>query len=113
MTTISEFLPSTHGLHFDNSWPAGTPDYVVHIPLLGDVPIGDASNGLCGGMAFTVADLYNGRLRPPPDTSAPTGGTPLFNFIAARLLASFNIPGGVLTYYYWANTPDHDTGFRP
>jgi hypothetical protein len=110
---IANFLPSTHGLHFANSWPAGTPDYVYDVPPIGTVEIGDASNGLCGGMAFTVADMFNAKVRPPPDTSAPAGGTPLFTFIASRLLSSFNIPGGILTYYYWANTPNHDTGVWP
>ena len=85
MPTIANFLPSTHGLHFVNSWPAGTPDYVFNVPPLGTVEIGDASNGLCGGMAFTVADMFNARVRPPPDTSSPVGGSPLFNFIASRL----------------------------
>jgi len=113
VTTTGEFLPSTHGLHFSNSWPIGTPDYTVNVPIVGDVTIGDASNGLCGGMVFTVADLYNALLQPPPDSVAPASGSPLFNYVAARLIDSFNLPDGVLTYYYWANTPDHDTGLWP
>jgi hypothetical protein len=113
MTLLTEFRPSRNGLHFDNSWPPGTPDYVFNIPILGEVHIGDASDGLCGGMAFTVADLYLAGRLPPARTDAPPGGTPLFRYIASRLLASFSIPSGVLTYYYWANTPDHDTGIWP
>src|SRR3954454_9688839 len=113
MPQLLGFLPSTHGLHFTNSWPAGTPDYEVSVPPLGDVRIGDASNGLCGGMAFTVADLFLARRLPPSDVVPPAGGTPLFNYVSNRLLASFDIPGGLLTYYYWANTPAHDTGFWP
>jgi hypothetical protein len=113
MPQIPDFLPSTHGLHFSNWWPPGTPDIVVNVPIVGEVAIGDAGNGLCGGMAFTVADLYLGRLRPPPETTPPAGGTPLFDYLVNRLMASFNIPSGVLTYYYWANTPDHDTGVWP
>jgi hypothetical protein len=113
MGLLKDFRPSTHGLHFDNRWPAGTPNFVFPVPILGRVRIGDASDGLCGGMAFTVADLFLAGRRPPARTDAPAGGTPLFEYIAARLLASFSIPSGVLRYYYWANTPDHDTGVRP
>jgi hypothetical protein len=111
MTAIPRFLPSTHGLPFRNSWPHGTPDKVVHLPVLGDVPIGDASNGLCGGMAFTAADLYLAGLRPPDGTEAPAGQSALFDYLFDRLLASFDLPAGVLAYYYWAITPGHDTGF--
>jgi len=64
-------------------------------------------------MAFTVADLFLAGPRPPEDVNPPDGATLLFSYLAARLLASFNIPGGVLTYYYWANTPNHDTGIWP
>jgi hypothetical protein len=113
MASLTEFRPSVHGLHFDNRWPAGTPDFVYTVPILGRVRIGDAGDGLCGGMAFTVADLFLAERPPPATTEAPAGGTPLFEYIAARLLASFSIPSGVLRYYYWANTPGHDTGVRP
>jgi hypothetical protein len=113
MPALPGFMPSANGLHFANSWPPGAPDYVFHIPPIGEVSIGEASNGLCGGMAFTVADLYRAHLSPPASVDAPAAGSVLFSYIAARLLASFNIPGGILTYYYWANTPDHDTGIWP
>ena len=54
MTTTGQFRPSTHGLHFINFWPVGTPDYTVNVPIVGQVTIGDANNGLCGGMVLTV-----------------------------------------------------------
>jgi hypothetical protein len=104
----TSFLPSTHGLHFANYWPPGTPDLIVHTPI-GDIPIGDANNGLCGGFCFTARDLFDAGRQPPPDTTAPPTGSALLTYLTWRLLASWNIPSGVLTYYYWANTPDHDT----
>ena len=113
MAVLPDFLPSTHGLHFVNAWPRGTADIVVHVPPLGNVSIGDASNGLCGGMAFTVADLWFAGLPPPADTTAPAGQTPLFDYLVGRLLTSFHVPEGILTYYYWATTPDQDTRFWP
>jgi hypothetical protein len=103
------FKASVNGLHFTNSWPS-EPDIVVNVPPFGNVAIGDASNGLCGGMVFTVRDVFQAGMPPIPDTSNPPAQSPLFNYIVARLFASFNIPGGVLKYFDWMNTPDHDTG---
>src|SRR5438105_15462828 len=110
MPTIGSFKPSTHGFHFANWWPPGTPDLIVNTPI-GPVPIGDAHNGLCGGFCFAAHDLCIAGLQPPSTNTAPPGGSPLVTYLTWRLLASWNIPSGVLTYYYWANTPDHDTLF--
>ena len=110
MPTVGSFRPSTQGLHFDNYWPAGTPDLIGHTPL-GDITLGDAHNGLCGGFCFATTDLFQAGRQPPPDTTAPAGGSPLVTYLTWRLLASWNIPSGILTYYSWANTPDHDTMF--
>src|SRR3954471_18086674 len=107
---VPRFRASIDGLHFVNSWPS-EPDIVVNVGPLGQVPIGDASNGLCGGMVYTVMDVFAAGLPPIPDTQNPAQGTPLFNYIVSRLFASFDIPDGVFKYYEWMNTPDHDTGF--
>jgi Ig-like domain from next to BRCA1 gene len=104
------FKASVNGLHFTNSFPS-EPDIVVNVPPFGNVTIGDASNGLCGGMVFTVRDVFQAGLPAIPDTSQPAAQSPLFNWIVARLFASFNIPGGVLKYLDWMGSPDHDTGF--
>ncbi|MET0693309.1 MAG: hypothetical protein ABWY56_05225 [Propionibacteriaceae bacterium] len=104
------FLPSTHGFHFPNAWPSGTPDLIVQTPL-GDIPLGDASQGLCGGFCFTALDLFRAGFRPPSDTTAPPGGSPLVTYLTWRLLSSWNIPTGILVYYRWANTSDHDMLF--
>jgi hypothetical protein len=114
MPAAMNFKPSTHGLHFANYWPPGTPALVFTTPI-GNVPIGNAGNGLCGGFCFTALDLLESNRRPPSDLSAPAGGSPLVNYLTWRLIASWNIPAGILTYYAWANTPDEDTffGARP
>ncbi len=103
------FKASVNGLHFINSWP-NEPDIVVNVPPFGNVAIGDASNGLCGGMVFTVRDVFQAGMPPIPDTANPAAQSSLFNYLVARLFASFNIPGGVLKYLDWMNTPNHDTG---
>jgi len=107
--SVPGFTASVDGLHFINSWPS-EPDIVIDAGPLGKVPIGDASNGLCGGMVYTVIDVFTASLPPIPDTQQPAHGSALFNYIVSRLFASFDIPAGVLTYYQWMITPDHDTG---
>jgi len=106
---VPGFSPRVNGLHFVNSWPS-EPDIVVKVPPLGNVAIGDASSGLCGGMVFTVRDFFEAHLQIVPDTTQPAAQSPLFNYIVGRLFDSFNIPDGVLEYYSWMSTPDHDTG---
>jgi hypothetical protein len=106
---VTTFKPSVNGLHFSNSWPP-EPDIVVSVPPFGNVTIGDASNGLCGGMVFTALDVFQAMLPPLPDTTNPPQGSSLFNYIVSRLFASFNLPDGVLKYLDWMATPDHDTG---
>lgn len=109
---VQGFLPSLYGFRFVNRFPS-QPDYQIGIPHLGSIPIGNASNGLCGGMAFAVADYFNAGQLPPAVDDPPAFGTPLFSYIADRLMDSFDLPNGPLTYYYWMNTPDHDTGIGP
>jgi len=106
---VPEFLPSRNGLHFTNSWPS-EPNY--NLSFLGqNVPLGNASKGLCGGMAYTVNDLYQARLLPPPATANPAEGTPLFNYIVARLTNSFD-EADVTHYLQWIQLPDGDEFFE-
>src|SRR5437870_3592169 len=111
MPLVPNFMPSINGLPFRNSWPP-QPDIVVDVPPFGQVAIGDASNGLCGGMVFTVRDVFEAG-QPPLTDPQPSQGQPLFDYIVRRLFDSFNLPGGVLKYMEWMNTPDHDTGLGP
>jgi hypothetical protein len=102
---VPEFLPSRNGLHFTNSWP-NEPNYTLDI--LGQrVSLGNASQGLCGGMAYTVSDLYQARQLPPAQTANPAAGSPLFNYIVARLTNSFDAPD-VTHYLSWIQLPDGD-----
>lgn len=110
MTDVANFLPSTNGLQFTNSWP-DVPDVVVNLGPLGKVKIGSASKGLCGGMVFTALDVYWAGL-PPLQDSQPPQGSPLFTYIVRRLIDSWHLPFGVLTYYQWMMLPDHDKGIR-
>ena len=109
---VPGFLPSTAGLHFSNNgWPA-VPIWTINIGVA-TLPIGDASNGMCGGMTYAVRDLFQASLQPPGDLTAPAGG-PLFVYIAARLLDSFNLPFGPKIYLDLMNPalPDHETSIE-
>src|SRR4051812_38791729 len=66
MPLVPNFMPSINGLPFSNSWPP-QPDIVVDVPPFGQVAIGDASNGLCGGMVFTVRDVFESGQPPLTD----------------------------------------------
>jgi hypothetical protein len=112
MPDVTGFLPSVQGLPFTNSFPP-EPDLFIDLPGIGRVGIGDASNGLCGGMVYTVLDMFNVRLKPPTDPVRPSVGEPLYGYIVRRLFDSFDLPGGPLTYLDWMVTPDHDTGLPP
>jgi hypothetical protein len=54
---VPGFLPSNAGLRFPNSFPR-VPVRRIGIPGVLSIPLGDASNGLCGGMAFAARDYF-------------------------------------------------------
>jgi hypothetical protein len=93
---VPGFLPSTSGFGFANRF-AHVPLRTIGIPGVVTVPIGDASNGLCGGMAFAARDYFEAERPPPADTSPPSEG-PLFDYLVDRLFASFDLPLGPATY---------------
>ncbi len=102
---VPGFTPSINGFHFANDFEAA-PVLTIPVPPFGDVPVGNAAGGLCGGMVFAVCDIFQKGLRPPPDTRAPGPGTPLFHYLTRRLLDSFNGPRGVFKYLEWMRFPD-------
>jgi hypothetical protein len=109
---VTPFRPSQHGFKFANSWPPGTTARTIDLGIT-TIGIGDASNGLCGGMVFAALDYYLAGTTIPQQTTAPPGeGDPLFDYFVSRLIDSFNIPSfpvrlfGVMAPTY----PDTDQG---
>src|SRR5262245_25798822 len=98
MTTriVPGFLPSSSGFAFANDFPKVPVGY-MRIPGILSVPVGDASNGLCGGMAFAARDLFEAKRPPPSATKAPASG-PLFGYLVDRLFDSFDLPLGPAKY---------------
>ena len=98
------FVPLPDGFAFTNSWPSA-PAVTVPTPF-GQVGIGNAANGLCGGMVYAALDYWIAKQVPPHARQAP--GTPLYKFIVRRLIDSWHVPGGIAEYYQWMNLPDGD-----
>src|SRR5260221_2500215 len=75
MSSIAGFLPSTHGLHFANHFAPGP---TVRLGPLDPrwIGIGDASAGLCGGMAWYVRERFEGGQPIPSDTHEPANDSP-------------------------------------
>jgi hypothetical protein len=87
--TVLDFRPSRHGLHFANHFPPGP---TVKLGML-DIRwfgVGDAAAGLCGGMAYTVRDLFEAHVDPPPDTQPPANGSPRFRALVRRQIESLD-----------------------
>jgi hypothetical protein len=94
---VPGFLPSNAGFRFPNSFPR-VPVRRIGIPGVLSIPIGDASNGLCGGMAFAARDYFEAERPPPEDREPPEEDSPLFRYIVDRLLDSFDLPLGPSRY---------------
>ena len=98
------FLPSRHGFAFDNAWPH-QPAVILPTPF-GDIGIGNAGGGLCGGMAFAALDYW--LVGQTPGLERPSVGDPLYRYIVNRLIDSWHVPAGVAQYYQWMSLPDAD-----
>lgn len=94
--TVAGFLPTTSGFRFMNSFPH-VPLRRIGIPGVVSLGIGDASNGLCGGMAFAVRDYFEAGRTPHTAATAPSEG-PLFDYLVDRLFDSFDLPLGPARY---------------
>jgi hypothetical protein len=69
--SLTSFDPSLHGFQFSNDdilWSLG--------------PLGGKQ--LCGGMVYAALDYFTDTMTIPPDTDAPTPGTPLHSYIYGR-----------------------------
>jgi len=107
MADRAKFFASHNGFAFTNSWPK-EPAVVLDTPF-GPINIGDASKGLCGGMAFAALDYWYADRIPPTDR--PDQGSDLYGFLVRRIVDSWHVPAGVAQYFQWMNLPDADNGF--
>jgi hypothetical protein len=102
---VREFVPSRHGFPFSNFFPCG-PVCTMRLPFVGCVSIGNASRGLCGGMAFAVRDFFESSKPPPEGGEPPQPGTPFFKYLVRRLWDSFRLPAGPFKYFHLMRQSD-------
>jgi hypothetical protein len=101
--SVHGFLPNTYALHFANDFP---PAPIFRLGLgPARIPVGNAANGLCGGMVFAARDLFEAGVEAPPGPRPPAPGTPLFRYLVRRLFSSFDLPLGPLRYWFWMALP--------
>jgi hypothetical protein len=87
--TVLDFRPSRHGFHFANRFEPGPSARLgLFDPRI--MAMGNASFGLCGGMALTVRDMYERQVDPPPDREAPANGSPWFRALVRRQVQSLD-----------------------
>lgn len=84
---VPDFLPSTRGFAFANSWPQ-IPLWELQLGSIAKLSLGDAANGLCGGMSFAAADLHAAGIQPGAG-QRPGPGTPRYDYIVRRQIQSF------------------------
>lgn len=111
--SVDGFKPSVNAFHFNNSSFPSCPLFKLIAPIpFGKVsiPIGNASNGVCGGMVFAVRDLFENGMLPPTTKVSPCNDN-LYHYLVERFMASFNLPGGIATYMFLMNPElsDHET----
>jgi hypothetical protein len=95
MSSVPGFLPSANGLHFANRFPPGPTVRVGPFDTRWIGGLGDASAGLCGGMAWYVRERFEAKLPIPGDREAPANGSPLFQALVRRQVLSLE----------WMRTP--------
>jgi hypothetical protein len=95
---VPGFDPAANGFRFANAFPH-SPIRQFRLGTIANLDIGDAANGLCGGMSYTTGDIHAAGLLPPPDTSPPTAGTPVHDYIVNRQIASFDDGRVPLRFY--------------
>lgn len=106
------FRASINGFGFANRWPHVPPLRVrVGGPVPVELAVGDAANGLCGGMAFAALDLWFAGIPAPPDTEPPVDGSPAFRYVVRRQLDSFEL-GLAPARFYLLGAPWRSAGSR-
>jgi hypothetical protein len=107
---VPGFLPSVHGLSFANAFPPGPTLRLGPLdPRI--VGFGDASAGLCGGMALTARDLYEAGQCAPDGDDPPANGSPRFRSLVRRQVQSLDWLRVPLRYFdLQALRPDPPSG---
>jgi hypothetical protein len=95
---VPRFLPTTHGLHFENRFPPGP---TVRLGFLDPrrLGFGDAAHGLCGGMCFYVRRRFAAGQPIPETATVPENGSELFRSLVREQLRSLRL--GIVPMRFW------------
>lgn len=115
---VSGFKPSTHGFDFSNNY---WKDKGIKLPVVfldfpkpfGKVDITNSSQGLCGGMVFTVMDYFYAKEKIPKFSPPPSSETDeMFQYLRQRLMTSWDVTGNGPKYIKFMrhDYPDADEG---
>ncbi len=100
-----DFLPSTHGFRFINTFPGyflpfSAPAFLTSRKV-------SASYGLCGGMCAAACDYALAGASIPPTEHVPHTGTRLQRYLFERQIDSFGGLGQhILKVAHWTSLPD-------
>jgi hypothetical protein len=84
--SFADFKPSAHGFRFTNSFSGSPlPSALASLGALAGAP---TQFGLCGGMSSSAADYYLARREAPTLDKPPKQGTPLYQYLYQRQVAS-------------------------
>jgi hypothetical protein len=104
---VQGFLPSTHGLRFANRFPAQA---TIFVRLGGRtvLGVGNAANGLCGGLCTVTRERFEAGLPPWEEADPPIGGSPHFRELVRSQVLSFAL-GRVPFRFYDLSATRPDT----
>lgn len=112
VSSVANFLPSTNGLHFANRFAPGPTVRLGPFDTRWIGGLGDASAGLCGGIAWYVRERFAAGKPIPPDTQAPPNGSPLFRALVRRQVLSLEWMRTPLGFWLMAGLGAGDAGRR-
>ena len=100
---VAGFLPSVNGLHFSNRWEPGP---TIRLGVIDPrwIGVGDARQGLCGGMSWLVREQFAAGRAIAADVTAPANGSPLFRAIVRRQVLSLDWMRVPLRFWLAAST---------
>jgi hypothetical protein len=106
---VPGFLPSTHGLRFANRFP---PQPTIFLRIAGRtiLAMGNAADGLCGGLCTVTRDRFEAGLLPWEELDPPVGGSPRFRELVGGQVRSFELGRVPIRFYdLSAARPDNPT----
>ena len=102
--SVAGFVPSLAGFQFANRWPPG-PLWRWRVALPSPLPItlqltvGNAGDGLCGGMVLAARDCWEAGVALPADREPPPEGSALRQLLVRRQLDSLDLGRTAIAFY--------------